>query len=114
MQTTINCMKLEALGNTIIGNGLPVIGSKCRQYVIRNMNNRLPTKSPRSDFDLITPRNTTRVGQSIPARLAKNIMLPMHAHTCGFLVKVIYLCCQCMRMHVDSMLAGLAGWYVRG
>ena len=37
MQTTINCMKLDALGNTIIGNGPPVIGSNCRQYVLRNI-----------------------------------------------------------------------------
>ena len=62
MQTTINCMKLEALGNTIIGNGLPVIGSKCRQYVIRNMNNRLPTKSPRSDLDLVQQETHLALG----------------------------------------------------
>ena len=53
MQTIINCMKLEALGNAIIGNGLPVIYSNCQQYVIRNMNSSLLTKSPRSVLDLV-------------------------------------------------------------
>ena len=55
----LNCIKLYALDNTIIGNGLQLIGSQCWQYVICKMNNRLLTNSSRSDFDLVTPINTT-------------------------------------------------------